>query len=87
MWLTTNATRKTIIAYNLEFIFSTVHNNLIYQAHYSNDITTRISIQTAGLAFSGTVLCSYRVRGVDGSCANHLTVTSYMIRLLIDAGF
>jgi len=38
---------------------------------------TRISIQPAGLAFVGTCLCSYRVRGVDGSCAKHLTVESY----------
>jgi len=34
---------------------------------------TRISIQTAGLAFGGTGLCTYRVTGVDGSCAEHLT--------------
>ena len=27
----------------------------------------------------GTGLCSYRVRGVDGSCAEHLTVESYTI--------
>ena len=40
-------------------------------------IATRISIQTAGLAFGGTDLCSYRVGGVDGSCAKHLTVESY----------
>ena len=33
----------------------------------------------AGLAFGGTGLCSYRVRGVDGSCAEHLTVESYTI--------
>ena len=39
----------------------------------------RISIQTAGLAFGGTGLCSYRVRGVDGSCAKHSTVESYMV--------
>jgi len=39
----------------------------------------RYSIQTAGLAFAGTVLCSYRVRGVDGSCAKHLTVESYTV--------
>ena len=26
---------------------------------------------------AGTGLCSYRVRGVDGSCAAHLTVESY----------
>jgi len=46
---------------------------------YSNHITTRFSIQTAGLAFGGTGLCSYRVRGVDGSCAKHLTVESYTV--------
>ena len=46
---------------------------------YSNHTATRISIQTAGLAFGGTGLCSYRVRGVDGSCAKHLTVESYMV--------
>ena len=42
---------------------------------------TRISIQTAGLAFGGTGLCSYRVRGVDGSYAEHSTVES-LIRSL-----
>ena len=31
------------------------------------------------LAFGGTGLGSYRVRGVDGSCAKHLTVESYMV--------
>ena len=31
---------------------------------YSNHIITRISIQTAGLAFGGTGLCSYHLRGV-----------------------
>ena len=41
--------------------------------------TTRIRIQTAGLAFGGTGLCSCRVRGVDVSCAKHLTVESYMV--------
>ena len=46
---------------------------------YSNHITTRISIQTAGLAFGGTGLCSCRARGVDGSCAKHLTVESYTV--------
>ena len=44
-----------------------------------NHTTTRIRIQTAGLAFGGTGLCSYRVRGVGGSCAEHLTVESYTI--------
>ena len=40
---------------------------------------TRISIHTAGLAFYGTGLCSYRVRGVNGSCAEHFTVESYTV--------
>ena len=39
----------------------------------------RFSIQTAGLAFGGTGLCSYRVRGDGGSFAEHLTVESYTI--------
>ena len=42
-------------------------------------LTTGIRIQTVGLAFGGTGLCSGRVRGVDGSCAKHLTLESYMI--------
>jgi len=46
---------------------------------YSNHTITRISIQTAGLAFGGTGLYTYRVRGVDGSCAEHLTVESYTV--------
>ena len=45
---------------------------------YNNHIT-RISIKTAGLAFGGTGLCSYRVRGAGGSCAKHLTVESYTV--------
>ena len=28
---------------------------------------------------AGTGLCSYRVRGVDGICAEHLTVESYTV--------
>jgi len=46
---------------------------------YSNHMITRISIQTAGLAFGGTGLCSYRVRGVGGICAEHLTEQSYTV--------
>ena len=42
-------------------------------------LATRIRIQTTGLAFGGTGLYSCRVRGVDGSCAKHLTVESYMV--------
>jgi len=37
----------------------------------------RITIQTAGLAFGATGLCSYHVRGVEGSCAKHLTRIFY----------
>jgi len=33
----------------------------------------------ARLAFDVTDLCSYRVRGVDGSRAEHLTVESYTV--------
>ena len=44
-----------------------------------NGAETRFSIQTAGLAFGGTGLCSYRVRGVGGIYAEHLTVESYTI--------
>ena len=50
---------------------------------YSNHIITQISIQTTGLTFSGTGLCSYCVRGVDGSCAKDLTVESYTVIMLI----
>ena len=46
---------------------------------YSNHIITRVSIQTAGLAFGGTGLCSYRVTDVDGICAKHLTIESYTV--------
>jgi len=40
---------------------------------------TTLSIQTAGLAFGSTGLCSYRVRVVDGICAEHLTVETYTV--------
>jgi len=40
-------------------------------------------MQTAGLAFGGTGLCSCPVTGVDGSCAKHLTVESYTVVLLL----
>ena len=39
--------------------------------------------QTAGLAFGGTGLCSYRFRGVDGSCAKRLTVESSTVIMLL----
>jgi len=46
---------------------------------HSNHTATRIRIQTAGLVFGGTGLCSCRVTGVDGSCTKHLTVEFYMV--------
>jgi len=33
----------------------------------------------SGMTVGGTGLCSYRVRGVDGSCAEHSTVESYTV--------
>ena len=45
--------------------------------------TSIISIQTAGIALGGTGLCSYRVRGVDGSCTKRLTVESYTVVVLL----
>jgi len=47
------------------------------------NVNLKVSIQTAGLAFGGTGLCSYRVRGVDGSCAKHLTIESYAVVMLL----
>jgi len=35
------------------------------------------AVRSAALSDRPTGLCSYRVRGVDGSCAEHLTVESY----------
>ena len=40
----------------------------IVECCYSNHLITRISIQTAGLAFGVTGLGSYRVRGVNSIC-------------------
>ena len=45
--------------------------------------TLVLASSTAGLEFGGTGLCSYRVRGVDGNCAEHLTVESYTVILTI----
>ena len=49
--------------------------------HLATDVAwcVSVSIQTAGLAFGGTGLCSYRVRGVDGSCAKRLIVESFTV--------
>jgi len=57
---------------------------LNYKCYYNRTIT-RFSIQTAGLAFGGTRLCSYRVRRVGGSCAEHLTVESYTITISLQS--
>ena len=49
------------------------------QCYRPSNHVTRISIQTAGLAFGATGLCCYRVRGVAGSCSERLTVESYTV--------
>ena len=38
-----------------------------------------LNVAPAQVADVVIVLCSCRVRGVDGSCAKHLTVESYMV--------
>ena len=43
------------------------------------NVTVTLAYVYPGLAFGGTGLCSYRVRGVDRSCAKHLTVESYTV--------
>jgi len=43
---------------------------------YNNHKITRIIVSRP---FGSTGLCSYRVRGVDSSCAEHLTVESYTV--------
>jgi len=41
---------------------------------------TRIVHREPEKQFSSVcILCHYRVRGVDGSCAKHLTVESYKV--------
>jgi len=60
--------------------YSQISYDICYSYHIG--LITRISIQTAGLAFGGTGLCSYRVRSVDGSFAKHLTVESYAVIML-----
>jgi len=42
-----------------------------------------LSHSGAWISVRGTGLCSYRVRGVDGSCAKHLTVESYTVVVLL----
>jgi len=36
-----------------------------------------------GKGREGKGLCSYRIRGVDGSCAKHLTIASYTVVMLL----
>ena len=72
--LSTNSFRRDLK--NFFSGFTSVHSALdrgLVIMHCINLLITRISIQTAGLAFGGTGLCSYRVRGVDGICAEHLS--------------
>ena len=53
------------------YIFRANFDRSLLQTVSGQHILTRISIQTAGLAFGGTGLCSNHVRGVGGSCAKH----------------
>ena len=46
-------------------------------------IITRVRIPTAGLAFDRSGRCSYRVRGVEGSCAKHLTIEFHTVVMLL----
>ena len=50
---------------------------------YTYHIITPVIIHPAGLPFGGTGLCTYRVRGVDGSCAKRLTVEYYTVVMLL----
>jgi len=47
--------------------------------HHERTFSILSLYMTAGLAFGDTCLCSYRARGVDGSCAKQLTVESYTV--------
>jgi len=42
-------------------------------------VTSRCSTTARLWRYGGTGLCSYRVRGVDISCEQHLTVESYTV--------
>ena len=75
--LTTNA--EKLSDYSQQVICTQTRCWQQWNACSINHTTTRIRIQTAGLAFSGTGLCSCRVRGVDGCCAEHLTVESDIV--------
>jgi len=46
-------------------------------------IIRRIKILPLEWRSAGTGLCSYRIRGVDGSRAKHLTVESYTVVMLL----
>ena len=51
----------------------------LYRPRSASRAKCSVRTPIAGLAFGGTGLCSYRVRGVDNSCAVHSTVKSYMV--------
>ena len=62
-----------------QLLYKLPHAKCLHTWYCCRPTTTRIRIQTAGLVFGGTGLCSCRVRGVDGSCTKHSTVESYMV--------
>jgi len=51
------------------------------------EITQQHELESRPLEWrsAGTGLCSYRVRGVGGSCAEHLTVESYTITISLQS--
>jgi len=63
-----NVCPGSCVSTGAKFPVAPVESAPIVECYYNRTIT-RFSIQTAGLAFGGTGLCSYRVRGVGGSCA------------------
>jgi len=69
-------------ARNIYFILFYVYFTFILFLVRCVDVLLTL-ILTAGLAFGGTGLYSYRVRGVDGSRAKHLTVESYTVVMLL----
>jgi len=76
-------TYRLLVARQNSISFRIVYMQASLVECYCNHIITQIRIQTAGLAFGGTGLCSCRVRGVGGSCAEHLTVESYTVVMLL----
>ena len=76
-----------LVAHHLKTIVKPLFNRLIIQAN-NGSINQSINILKTCIRLyqhsqfsttGGTGLCSYRVRGVGGSCAEHLTVESYTI--------